>query len=300
MSAKIEGTFSLDGLLQGHVPPLPDVENKLRNWVQLAGGKGMHFSLEIEGGNFNLLAVNRPMTADEFDGEASTLITGALNEVLKVFPPADKQALSSTLRSSEIRRGEEVQTLYLIGPDGTMQSHQRSVPAKTTPPPEPMSRREKVRLAVYGLAVAALIFGISAFFVDYRAAYHNLMDTIAPYNAGEIKVEAGAFNDYFTIDKQAISRDGKHLVLTLARGPEYPKDAAALRPLTTRTAEDLPARLAVEAVARGVIRCEVFDKNGECFGMYQIRIVDLKTKEKIDISVPLSPDHRLTKVEIGS
>ena len=81
---------------------------------------------------------------------------------MNVLPPLERGSVFSTLRSSEFRKNEEVQSLYVVattaGGKVEVQVQSRSVDAKAVAPPQPISVKEKVKLAVMGLVFAA-VFG---------------------------------------------------------------------------------------------------------------------------------------------
>src|ERR1700744_6558786 len=99
MSDKVEGTVILDGLVQGKVPALPGTEQKLRDWAQFARSANLVFNLEINGGTFGFLADQTPLAVPDLGHDPADTIKAALGELLKIFPPAERSAVFSTLRS---------------------------------------------------------------------------------------------------------------------------------------------------------------------------------------------------------
>jgi hypothetical protein len=298
MSEKVEGTVVLDGLLEG---PLASgqVEEGLREWTAQAAGEGLRFSLAIDGGTFNLLAINRPVPAAELGPDVGARIERAIRDLRKLLPPESLKGLFSTLRSTEYRKGQEVQTLYVIAPDGALHRGQRIVEAETAAPPPPVTRKDKLKMAGTGVVVALLTLAVSSIFIDYRGMVRSLTERFTPLNPEAIKVDTGPFAAFFTVQKQSAAGGGKAAILTLKRTgafPLTPDDCQRL--LEGEDGDDLAWRLTVEALARGYVRCEIFGKDGEFLGATQERISDLRRKETFDLSVPLPPDRHPTRIVI--
>jgi hypothetical protein len=298
MSEKIEGTVVLDGLIEGPLGS-PQVEEGLREWARAAADDGLRFSLAVEGGTFNILAVNKPVPADQLGSDVAARVERAIRDLRKLLPPDSLKGLFSTLRSTEYRKGQEVQTLYVIAPDGALRRGQRIVEADTAAPPPPVTRKDKVKMAVTGVVVALLVLAVSSIFVDYRAMLGNLRERFTPLNPDAIQVEAGPFAAYFAVEKKSSSGGGRAAVLTLKRTaafPITPEDCQHL--MDGEAGEDLASRLAVEALARGYVRCELYGKDDEFLGVTQERIAELRRKETFDLSVPMPPDRHPTRIVI--
>ncbi len=298
MTDKTEGTIVLDGLLEGNLPAAHDGADAMRAWIRSVHTMGLLFSLEVDGDRFSLLADPRAVSVDRLSTEPHERIAAVLDELLENFSPDERRGLLSTLRSMEYRPGVEVQTVYAIGADGAIDPRTRSVDAKTVKPPEPMSPRERVKLALMGLGVAAVLFGISAIFVDYGSLFDTVVDRIMPFDADSVAVETGSFGEYFTVDKQQAKRGGKVLILTLKRGKAFPVDDAALQKLQDAAGESVSARMTLDALARGYVRCECFDKKGKFLTFTMQRISALREKETVELILPLPVTPRPTRVVI--
>ena len=300
MSEKIQGTVILDGLIEGRTPEFDDAEDRLRQWIGKVRGKGLAFGLEIEGATFSVLADNRPVSIALLGSDPADAITEALRDLLLIFPPPMRTSLVSSIRSIEYGQNVEIQTVYAVNADGQIETRQRTVDARTTAPPEPLTRREKLKLGGMGLIVALGIFAISAIWVDYGALFSKYRDKLTPYDPDAMVVETGDLARYFTIEKRAIV--GENFVLTVKRTKAFPTDDKALNALfaETRGRADctISAAMTVEALARGYIRCEMFNKKDKCFHSFELRIVNLRTKETLALKLPLSRDHHLTRVAI--
>ena len=298
MSDKIEGTLLLDGLLEGTLPGPPDAERSLQDWVYFAASAKLQFSLERDGRSFSLLAENTPIQAAALGPKPAERIADALRELLKVFPAEPHPRVFSTLRSIEYRPGSEVQTLYTITEAGEIQTRERTVDTPTTPAPRPLTRQEKLHLAAIGAAVAVVVLLVSSLFVDYGAVFKSIRETVTPLNMDQIQVETGSFRDYFTVEKKAVGRGGKALMLTLRRSETFPRTPFDLRRLAAQVGDSLSARLTLEALARGYVRCECFDQKNEFLGFTLQRIAGLRERDTLQLVLPLPRRRRLARVVI--
>ncbi len=295
---KVEGTVMLDGLVEGRLPQEPGAEGKLREWVSFAGSLGLRFSLEVDGPQWSLLADNRPFRAEALRGSPSQLIGDALRELLKVFPAPERPRLFSTLRSIEFRKGEEVRTLYVVAPSGALDVRQESVSAETTPAPRPLTRREKARMAVLGIAIAAAILGLSAIFVDYRALFSSIGEAVRPFDVEKLEVNAEAFKDYFTVERKMLAPGGRNLIITLKRTKTFPLKDTDYETLAEKTTKTLHGLLPLETIARGYVRCEFFSKANEFLGFTSERIRGLAEKESIELILPIAGRSDLRRIVI--
>lgn len=299
MNDKTEGTLVLDGLLEGKSSRLPELGDRLREWIAAAESLGLRFSLETDGNSFSILADNRTVQADDLDPVPSERIAAALNELLKVFSNEEQKQIFSTLRSVEYRRGMEVQTLYAVGPDGKIHTRERIIDASTTPAPRRLTRKEKLRIGAVGLLVAGLVFSISAIFVDYRALFRSIIEDITPLDAEVLKVDMESFKDYFTVEKRAYDRRNKAVVLTLKRGKAFPLNESDFKRLLAGAGEHLSARLTIEALARGYVLCEFYDNKNKFLGFSHQRISQLRETETVELSLPAPRDGRPSRIRIS-
>src|SRR5262245_11694000 len=112
---KIEGTIVLDGLVQGRLPLGDDqIPQQLKQWVQFISGMGVRFNLEVRDAAFNLLPDNRATSAKPLGDPPEHALEQGLTQLADLFSGPERSQLFSTLRSSEFRPGEEVQTVYTI------------------------------------------------------------------------------------------------------------------------------------------------------------------------------------------
>ncbi len=299
MSEKTEGTILLDGMVQGTTPAIPNAEGELRQWVSSAAAVGLVFHLQVDGGSFNVLAGDEPCDASRLGKDPAAKLEQLLDELLRTLPPPRRGQTFSTLRSTEYRPGKEIQTLYTVGPDARVLARQRILDARTDAPPPKPDLKARLRGMGAAVLVAAALVGISSFFVDYRGMIRNAVERASSVEPNEIKIEAGAFEPYFTVEGRTVAHGGHDLVLTLKRKEGFPAAEADLNRLMAAHADSLCDRLAVEALARGYIRIEYFDRNNAFVCETHCRIVPLRQAPTTDIIVPLIPHERPGKLVFG-
>ncbi|MEX0716898.1 MAG: hypothetical protein WD066_09935 [Planctomycetaceae bacterium] len=301
MNDKVEGTLVLGGLLEGRCANGPAPEEKLREWIEFMRTLGPRFSLDCSGSSFSLLPDDAPASTARLGSAPETAIAQAVEQLLGVLPAEDRGNVFSTLRSAEYRPKEEVQSVYLVAPDGAVKVETRVVDAQTVAPATPVSIRARVRYALLGLAIAALLLGVTAFFVDVPGLLSRLAGVVKPVDMQELAVDAAPFAAHFRIVEKELATDGRYLLLTLERGDRFPRTDAELQQASERAEGVLSDRLAIEALARGYVRCELFDPDGRFFSASTHRIAGLRTEESITLAVPLqsNPKRRLGSVRIG-
>ncbi len=299
MSEKVEGTIILNGLVQGKVPVLPGSEQRLRDWAEFARSVNLVFNLEIAGGTFGFLADQTPIDVSKLGHDPVETVKAALGELLKIFPTGERAGVFSTLRAVEYRKAEEVQTLYIIAPDGSVLARSRTVSADTTAPAAPLSTRDRALRIAIGSAMLVLLLMASSLFIDYRGMLASLRSQFRPLDAPHFPVDATAFERYFTVEAKAAAHDGQGLVLTLHRAPDFPNPQAvpATRPSTAPSASDA-SRLAAAAVATGYLRCEYFDEKGQFMGFVMMRIKPLRDAETMKVEIPFDRERRPSSILI--
>ena len=190
MTQHTEGTVSLEGLIEGHLPPLPGSEDKLRQWVSTVRKLGLKFSLDTDGNRFSLLAVETPTSAEPLKPDPCESILNALNELMKIFPPEKRREVFSTLRSREYRQGVEVQTLYFVTGEGRFDIRRREVETDTTAPEAPLPVKHRLLYGLAGLAVVAAILALSSLVVPYGEIWERMTRSVKPVDVESMPVEA--------------------------------------------------------------------------------------------------------------
>ena len=292
MSAKVEGTLILEGVIEGRLSGA-EPDKVARDWVELARDAGLSFGLRIEAGFFSLLPSDAPVSADSLGKEPETVISGLLDQLVRAFPAG---AVTSTVRSTEYTPGTETQRLYLVGADRRVEVRSRVTALETTPPPRTRSRRQKAVIVLAGAGIALAVLGLSAIFVDYRALWRNVRRELSPQDAAKIIVDGDSFDGFFSIAGTAMG-DDETLVLTLDRGPLFPTTEAAES--RAAASDQSPAkRLAAEAVIAGYVRCEFFDDKGRFQAQAMARIKDLRGAGSMRLALPLPRSLHIQRVAI--
>lgn len=298
MSEKIEGTIFLDGLLEGRLPKTPGAEERLREWQSFARSHKLGFNLQLEGGTFSLLAESTAVPVEDFGPVPSETVREALEQFLRIFPSEARRTVTSTVRSVEYRKGAEAQTLYLVGPEGTIQVRERTLSTTTREAAKKLTGREKIYVVSIAVLVALLALLLSSFFVNYRVMIRALVEGITPVDAAELTIETPHLGKYFIVEKKTLSSDRRELLITLKRTETYPLDEAALQKRYEEAGSSVPSRLALEALARGYVRCELFDREGKFLGFSTQRIAGLHQSETVELRIPLPAQGRPTRLVI--
>ncbi|MFT4589580.1 MAG: hypothetical protein ACI9VS_004205 [Candidatus Binatia bacterium] len=295
------GTFFTDGMVQGNLPPLPDFKSDLEDWARLAKSQDLEFKLEIEGGNFSLLADNSARPVSNVPGGPDDSLPTLLAKLLDLFPKPTRGALFSTVRSVEYRKGEEAQTLYAIVSGGDLDVRQRIVKSDTTNEPESLaSLMTPRRLAICaGAVVAALLILQFVLPGGLGGLFNRAKENALPAKAAEIKIDTSAYQGYFTAEpvKVTSARNGaQFLTLSIKRGTRYP---------TTVPLDDAPPStwreaLALQGLIKGYVRCEVYDASGTFLYDAEVRVKGLHIAKETAAFIPLpqgvtSPEQILYK-----
>jgi hypothetical protein len=301
---KVEGTLILDGLIEGAPPSLPEVEDDVYDWAHRVKQLGFPLSLVIEGNSLSLLAEKRPLLITELPGGAASpgeAIEAALNSLLEIFSPQERTALMSTIRSTEFRPGTEVQTIYAISPDGTIDTRQRIIDVETTPPPEQLSRGQIIRMSVFGGAVALVLLALTAGVIHLVSPefWPNLFNRVKPLDTEELQIDVEAYAPYFTIE--GVETKGRHLAIRLKRNQAFPTTHAQRVALneTARISPDYRQRLAADAVLRGYVTVEIFSPAGKYLSTHSVRIAGLADAEVLELFLPLPKEDRPARVQFA-
>ncbi len=294
-SEKIEGTIRFEGMLQGRFPSVDDFPAKLREWVALMEGLGVSFHADISDDGFSLLPNESPASTQQLGDAPEQAVQQAIEQLLEQYPEHDPAQLSSTLRSREYRPKEEVQTMYMVA-GRAVKAQSRTLEANTTPPPEPLSTKQKVQMGLYGLGMAVAFFGILMLFPGVRAMVSSVQETVRPIEPKEIKIETGPYAAYFThtLDEKKSSWSTLHL--EMKRTDKFPINDEKLKGADTEARENIRQRMALESLVRGHIRIEFYDSEEKLIGVSEFRPVKLYKNETDDLSIPFPTGVRITRI----
>lgn len=284
----IEGTFRLDGLLEGPLLSADDTAY-LQEFVAQARQEHLSFSLTHQFNRFSLLGDNQAVTKPTSTHSIDTLVTQHLNRLLRHFPREDRGRLMSTVRSIEYKAGQAIHTLYTIGPQGEIQTEQRVVPTSTRPPASVFAR---IQWLVYA-SVLVLLLGASSVFIPYRSWIDSVIHPAPDFDCNSLTVTAPHFDAL--LDHVAVKYDPNQsaFVVTCLVKPSFPRTSEALNRAWLSTRTSLFDRLTIEALARGQIRCQLLDDSGKLLGQW---IVPMQWSQNSDHQFSLTiPFHPQTK-----
>jgi hypothetical protein len=295
-SEKVEGTIVLDGLVQGRLPDDGDIRPRLEEWVQLVGKLGLIFNLEVRDGRFSLLPDNRSVPTKALGDPPEHALEQAMQQLAEVFDADERPHLFSTLRTSHYRKGEEVQTVFTIV-QGLLHLQSRTLPADTVAPPEPISTKEQIKLAVIGSVIALAVLGIALLFPGVRAMFGQIADVVKPLDTKEFTVELGPYSEFISCTLDEKRSDRTALILQFKRTEKFPETLSALD-MQAMPSSGNPFRrcLALESLARGYIRVELFDPDGKYLATGDLRVRDLWEKPEMDAKLPLPEKVRTTRL----
>ena len=243
----LEDTFILEGLLQGPLPRGSDAAAELQSLAAQGAGKNIPLSLQIDGGQFSLLADEKEHDTRAFQPlTMSAAIQQSLEAVLRLFTPPERMQVFSTLRSREFRAGCELQTLYQIVPPGMVSVQTREIAASVQARAKPWTRRERLVFGAGAAGLLGLVIAVSTFFVDYRSLFGRTLTNIRGTSLEELKVDAAALDGYVKVEATGLNMGKDALTLSLSRGPKWDE---ALR-ASPAAPGDWPAALAVTAVQK--------------------------------------------------
>lgn len=293
MTSRIEGTFLVDGLIEGPLPDAPDAVRRLEAWVSLMAPTGVRMSLEVDGSRFSLLPDPAPIPKALAGPTPARMLQDNLQQLLDGLPPAHRVQVFSTLRSSDVGAGFEVQTAYAVGKDGLIETRERTVDVETAAAPR--RRRLGPPLIVALLALLILAF----LFLDSGGRLLKYWTNLRPVAASDIAVDPGIFRSWITARVASVDAGSGALALEVARTKDFPDSAAAMDAALAKPGLPREARLALNALATGYVRCELFDESGAFLEAPAVRLRGLSTSPSVTVPVSFSRGLRPTRLELA-
>jgi len=260
-TVKLEGTFRLDGLIEGPMFSEED-EGLIHAFVQEARKHGMRFHVSTDGGRFSVLPDAAPVRLEAGAASADALVAARLERWLADYLPEERARLMSTLRSVEYVPGKEKQTLYGIHPGGKVTVDQRVVDAETAAPASPGDWRAAVKPALLAAAAFGIIVGVSAFFVPYGDILAKAWRSVRPYDLRTLALEAGTYGEFLRVGEVAFAKRSDMIRITLLPLEAFPRTEAQFDAAWRKAGDSLRSRLALEALMRGYVTCEFYDADG--------------------------------------
>jgi len=169
--------------------------------------------------------------------------------------------------------------------------------ADSPPAPQPPRQTRKLLLGA-ALALALLVLAISALRPNYETLFRGPASHAAALDVARVRVDALTFADYFTVEGKEAGPDGRTVVLTLKRAAGFPLKDSDYAEAAAQTGSSLQKLLALEAVARGYVRCELFDARGDFLGFTFERIRGLQSHETVEVALPLPERGRPARIVI--
>jgi hypothetical protein len=293
---KIEGTFFLDGLIQGKLPGKPDAAVSLREWVDSARAAGIRFHLEQEGQSFNLLADNRPAAVATLGPTGIVAVGDKLQDLLDLCGPESLASMVSTVRSTEYRPNAQVQTLYVFGPDGQVHSREQMTPINTTPPTPPVTVKQRVKMALIALVVIVGLFAVLSLFLPIPQMIHEAVGGLTPVDVKQINFDRGRYADFIEVgqpEKVTVNRETR-LAIKLKRTAKFPTTQGDFDSLA-KSAGTVQDRLAAEALVRGYITVRLFYDDQADYEKSEIPVKALREKQECTVTLPMN--RRFNRVE---
>jgi hypothetical protein len=289
MTARPGGTFAVDGLIEGPMPEVPGARRNLEDWSALLRKTGIRMSLEVDGSRFSLLPDPTPVPRATVGPTPSRTLRDSLQQLLDAFPPAHRAAVFSTLRSAEVDGGVEVQTAYLVGRDGRVEVQDRTVEAAPGIPRTEAPRWTRALLFGF-LLLAALV--VSSLLVDYRAFLRDLWSSATPLSLPDSTVDPGAFAPWLSARIKTVDGRSRAIGVELSRTNAFPKSAPEIEAALAAPGLSLDARLALNAIATGYVRCELADETGAFLDVAMLRVRELASADSVVRTVVVPPGVR--------
>ncbi|MBI9017022.1 MAG: hypothetical protein JEZ07_07170 [Phycisphaerae bacterium] len=286
---KMEGTFYIDGLIEGPIFDSAD-QQALDALVNQARGQGITLHLSTDGGRFSFLADRKPVKLQNQNIPAHSVISRLLDDWLVNYSPQQCDALMSTLRSAEYLPGKERQTIYGILPEGRISTQQRTVDADTVPQPIPMDRKSIIKASCFAFVIILAIIGISSFFVPYKQLAQQFISNIKPYDTEELSVDCSRYQSIFNVEKKELDKKNNVIKVSFKITKQYPFTKAQLENAWKAPDLSLDQKLALESLARKCLISEFYDKDGKYIGKNDSRI--FAEPDQVDIVYILLPYNR--------
>ncbi len=292
----VAGTYRLDGMLQGSLPPVPGLAKDFQAWIESAKSAGLHFHLSTDGPGFALVtdpAVRQ--TSRLASTDLAKLVGDALEAVVSLVPEESRRGLFSTVRSEEFRPGLAIQVVYAIRPDGKIAAQSREVAVDTAnPPPEltAASLRKFLKPAIVLLLIALIA---SVFLVDYRKLFTSAKERVTPLTKEEVTLDLSAVGKLLEIELTGVDSTRSSLRFHMKRGADWERALAAPPQESLASWPEFAARLAVYQGRMGV---EFLDKDGNLLGNGSIHLGGLHRKPDLDVEMIANLPGRLSRIII--
>lgn len=266
MKQHFEGTIVFEGLVEGPLGGDTEIVEKLREWVASMKSIGVSFDLDTNAGRFSLMPDDKPIFVTKLEVTMDQAMTQAMEQLIAIFPPSDQPSLYSTLRCSEYKKNEAIQTVFVVNPDGGVDVETRTATIETVETPQPIPLKERIRSAIIGLALAVIVLGVSSFFVDYKAMFGQVADKIEPTQAEDITLELGTFGEFYAVTDKKVDAKRNIFIIQLTPTALHPQTDTLWNALYEDAGNDVKKRLTIESIVRGEYKFQLFDDDGKFIG----------------------------------
>jgi hypothetical protein len=307
---KLEGTFVLEGLIEGTLPD-ESLVSELRAWEHLVRNSKLPLTVQVDSGRFNVLPEMRPGKTTALSGSLRDVLTSLLEQLVEIIPPGWRVGLVSTLRSREYLNNEEEQILYVVDQAGMILVEQRRVDARTIKPAPPLTTREKIMIGVSSVGVLCIILAILMYSFDMKSWSQDARDSLVPYSAEEIRLDAESFAPWMNIEHKTLA-SGRELTLEFTPTKEWPVTWKSLDALYDN-ATTLKEKLTLQSIGRSKINYRLFDRNDKVITFGQAIAMLKPLKKEADevhlfadqlkdftvvLHIKLSTQRRVVRVEL--
>lgn len=300
MASPIEGTYTLDGMLQGKIPEAAHAKmvESLREWADSASKAGFPFSLEIDGGMFSLLCGSQVQKISAPGIAVADTLRDSINALIESFPPEGRAQLFSTIRSSEYVSGAEVQGLYMIGPDGLIRAQARRVELETTAPEKPLSKSEKIKMLLMAGGIVAVFLVISSFFIDFKKVFGGVQGRMKVLKVQDIEFDVSLYADYVEVTLGELDRRNGGVTVKLKRGPKF-SDIGAENLEVGEKGVSWNELLVLSNLKRGFIPVLMHGTDAGVVREGKIPITSLGALEEAPAFITLPRSTRVTRIELA-
>jgi len=295
-SIPVAGTYRLDGMLQGPLPPVPGMAGDFQAWTESARSAGLHFHLSTEGPGFAMVtdpAVRQTSGLPSTD--LAKLVEDALEALISLVPEESRGGLFSTVRSEEFRPGMAIQVVYAVRPDGRVASQRREVAVDTAEPRPELTVAAFRRFLKPVAALLAIMLAASYFLVDYRKLFTSARERVTPLAKEEVTIDLSGAGKLLEIELTAVDPSRSSLRFHLKRGADWDRALASTPQESLTNWPEFAARLAIHQGRMGI---EFLDKDGNLLGNGTIHLGELHRKPASDLEITAHLQGRLSRIVV--
>ena len=288
----VVGTFRLDGMLQGPIPP---DAGALETWAMTAKRQGLHFHLSSDGSAFSIVADPAIEKVSRLQGkDLGVLLQEALVALLSLLPREVRNRVYSTVRSEEFRQGEAVQSLFGVALDGSVTSEQRVQSIATEAPAAEISVAALRKAVIPALMVLLVGLFVSSFFVDYEGMISSARDRVVPLSVEEVILDQSALEQCVSLEFIGVDSSRDLLMFEVSRGEAW-QEAQSSTP--QQSLADWPNFLRHLAIHRQRVELDLYNKAGVRLETLEVPLTAItETRDSTKVSLHVRLKDRLAKI----